>query len=227
MSGLPARTAADYLGMLQSLLPRGLAWTRSPDAVLTGTLHASADELARLDIAIRLLPDETNPLTTLAGLEDWERVLGLPDACLPTGSTLQERRDAVLGKLGDLGRQDLEYWYTLAATLGYEVTIEEHWPFECGIHECGDPQGGWSEESGISPERWEQEHAYPIGRCALPEVRYWWNVIVHGDRLVLFRCGESACGELLMDWTDAASLECVMQRDKQAHTLLTFAYRET
>lgn len=216
----------DYLAMLQFLLPRGLAWTRAPDANLTKALDASAEELARVDHAIRLLPDEVNPATTINGLEDWERVLGLPDQCLPAGSTMQERRDAVLAKLRDLGRQDLAYWYELADTLGYSIVIEEHWPFICNWHECGDPQGGWTPDSGMTVEELEQNVGYPIGRCGPEEIRYWWNVIVHGDRLILFRCGESLCPELLMDWRGAESLECVMKRDKEAHTLLTFEYRE-
>lgn len=216
-TSLHARSAADYLRMLQHLLPQGLAWTRAPGAVLTAVLRASADELERLDMAMRLLLAEILPTSAIAGLEDWERLLGLPDACLPAGTSLQERRSAVLAKLRDEGRQDLDYWYGVADSLEYDVTIEEHWPFCCGIHECADP-------SGLSPRR-RQEHP-EIGYLAVPEIRWWWNVIIHGDRLLLFRCGESLCGELLMDWRAAASLECVMLRDKLAHTLLTFTYEE-
>jgi uncharacterized protein YmfQ (DUF2313 family) len=212
--------------MLQALLPRGLAWTRAPDANLTRCLAASAGELARVDAAARRLPDEANPATTMGGLEDWGRVLGLPDACLPAGTAFQERRDAVLAKLRDLGRQDPAHWYDLAETLGWAVTIEERWPFVCGLHECGDPQAGWTPGSGMTAERWEQEAGYPIGRCGPEDIRYWWNVVVHGDSLIPFRCGESPCPEPLMDWRGAGSLECVMRRDKEAHTLLTFEYRE-
>lgn len=214
---LRARSAADYLRMLQHLLPQGQAWTRAPGAVLTAVLQASADELERLDMAMRLLLMEILPTSAIAGLEDWERVLGLPDACLPAGTTLQERRSAVLAKLRDEGRQDLAYWYGVADSLEYDVTIEEHWPFCCGIHQCADPSGLTPEEVQAHPE---------IGYLAVPEIRWWWNVIVYGDRLLRFRCGESLCGELLMDWRAAASLECVMLRDKLAHTLLTFTYQE-
>ena len=119
---LRARSAADYLRMLQHLLPQGQAWTRAPGAVLTAVLQASADELERLDMAMRLLLMEILPTSAIAGLEDWERVLGLPDACLPAGTTLQERRSAVLAKLRDEGRQDLAYWYGVADSLEYDVT---------------------------------------------------------------------------------------------------------
>ena len=223
---MPPRGGADYLAMLQALLPRGLAWSHALDANLSKLLRAAAEELARLDAAARLLLDEINPLTAFAALEDWERLLGLPDRCLLAGDTFQERRAAALAKLNDTGRQDLAYWYELAATLGYAVTIEEHWPFCCAWHQCGDPQGGWTAESGISVERWEQDVGYPIGRCGPEAMRYWLNVIVHGDRLLLFRCGESLCPELIMDWRGAENLECLMRRDRPAHTILTFEYRE-
>ncbi|MCL1915661.1 MAG: DUF2313 domain-containing protein [Desulfovibrionaceae bacterium] len=223
---LQPRNAADYLGMLQSLLPPGQAWTRALGSILGKALLACAEELARVDIAARLLPEEANPASSIAGLEDWERVFGLPDGCLPAGSSFQERRGAVLARMLDAGLQNLAYWYELAETLGYAATIEEHWPFVCGWHECGDPQAGWTPESGMTAERWEQEMGYPAGRLGAEESRYWWNVIVHGDHLILFRCGESLCPEPLGDWRGADSLECVMRRDKLAHTLLTFEYRE-
>ncbi|MDR2051150.1 MAG: DUF2313 domain-containing protein [Deltaproteobacteria bacterium] len=223
---LPMRVARDYIALLQSLLPLGLAWTRAPGANLTRVLGASAEELARVDLVARLLPDEVNPGATLGALEDWERVLDLPDKCLPAGSSFQERKEAVLAKLRDTGRQDMASLYENAETLGYSVTIEEHWPFICAWHECGDPQGGWTEESGMSLERWEQDEGYPIGRCGPEEIRYWLNVIVHGDRLILFRCAESLCPEPLLDWRGAEALECVIRREKEAHILLTFEYRE-
>lgn len=217
-TGLRPRGADKYLAMLQAMLPQGMAWNRLPlgrGSTLTALLAANADELARLDLSMRLLLDEADPQTTVQGLEDWERVLGLPDECLPAGNTLQERRAAVLQKLRDEGRQDLAYWYGVAESLGYDVTIEEHWPFQCGIHECGDPSGLDEREAQLHTE---------IGYLGEESMRWWWNVIVHGDRVLWFRCGESAPPESLCDWRSAATLECIMRRDKLAHTLLTFEY---
>lgn len=223
---LPPRKAAEYLQMLKALLPRGLAWAKSPGTVLEKTLAASAEELGRLDASIQLLPMETNPVSTVNALEDWEKALALPDACLPAGPSFDERKSAVLVKLQDEGRQDMAWWYELAATLGYEITIEEHWPFCCGWHECGNPAEGWTPESGMTPERWEQDVAYPIGRCGPEEIHYWLNVVVHGDRLLLFRCGTSETPERLMDWRGAQNMECLISRDIEAHVLLTFDFHE-
>lgn len=210
------RGSEAYLNALTSLLPQGYAWTRAIGSRLWRLLYATADELARVDATARLLVDEINPLTTMQGLEDWERVLGLPDACLTGGESLQERRGAVLAKLRDEGRQDLAWWYELAESLGYDVAIEEHWPFLCGEHECFDPSNLTEREIQDHPE---------IGFLGHPNVRYWWNVVVYGDRILLFRCGESLCPERLMDWRAATDLECIMNRDKLAHTVLTFDYR--
>ena len=69
-TSLRARSAADYLRMLQHLLPQGHAWTRAPDAVLTALLRATSDELERLDMAMRLLLAEMLPTSAIAGLED-------------------------------------------------------------------------------------------------------------------------------------------------------------
>lgn len=217
MSLLPARQAPEYQTMLMALLPRGLAWTRALGSRLAALLLASAGELGRVDAAAHTLVDEIHPTTAIDGLEDWERVLGLPDACLPAGTTLPERRSAVLAKLRDEGRQDLAWWYDLATSMGYDITIEEHWPFICGIHECGDPSGLSAREAQDHPE---------IGYLGPETMHLWWRIIVHGDRLLLFRCGESLLPERLTDWRAADALECVMQRDREAHTLLTFTYPE-
>jgi uncharacterized protein YmfQ (DUF2313 family) len=215
---LPVRDAGRYLLHLQALLPRGLAWTRSPDALLTRFLGASAEELARLDAAVSWLLSEVNPATTLEAVGDWERVLGLPDGCLPSGATLEERRSAVLARLNDLGRQDLAYWYDLAAGLGYDAEIREKTPFRCGRSQCGDPEG----QDADKP--WNERRRTDMLGPA--EIRYWWEVRVYGLPVIYFQCGASAPPDSLGRRVTAHALECVMLRDKEAHTLLTFSYLE-
>jgi uncharacterized protein YmfQ (DUF2313 family) len=213
MTPEPRRNAEAYSGKLQSLLPRGSAWTRNPDATLTHTLEASATELARVDGRAHDLIDEANPLSTWHGMEDWERNLALPDECSSPAGTMQERRDAVIAKLNDTGRQDLAYWYELAANMGYEITIEEFSPFVCGVSECGDADAFAAEHPNT-------------GRLGDENIRYWWNVVVHGPRLILFRCGESGPTENLGEYIIAEDLECRMRKEILAHTYLTFEYRE-
>lgn len=215
------RDAAAYAAMIIQLVPRGAAWSRFPASRIYRLLAGSAEEAARVEESGFRLIDEANPLTSMNGISDWERVLGLPDTCLPSGTTLQERRQAVLAKLADIGRQDLDYWYELAALLGYDVEIKRKTPFQCGKSQCGDPYGV-DAEAGVPVRERRQTDMLAPG-----EIRYWWEVIVHGLPIIWFECGVSAPPDALGKRVTAHNLECVMQRDKEAHTLLTFSYLET
>ena len=152
MSQLKKHNAEEYLDALVGLLPQGVAWSREPGSRLGLLLQASADELARIDATASTLLDEVNPLTAINGLEDWERVLGLPDACLPAGTTLQERRSAVdplwdqacLAELRHYTERSTPTKGAIIAALvtivltapilglqlkleGYQVVLEQHW----------------------------------------------------------------------------------------------------
>jgi len=135
-------------------------------------------------------------------LEDWERVLALPDECAPAGTTLQERRAAVVSRLTVGGGQSLAYYLDLAQRLGYAVTIEEFRPFITGMSCCGDTLNG--------------PH----------EVRHVWRVTVHGPRVTYFRTGESATGERLLDIAYAEDLTCILRRLAPAHSEVIIAYEE-
>ena len=193
-------TAEDYATMLQHLLPRGIAWLRAAPTHLCRLLGGNAEELARVEAASYKLYDEVNPLSTVNGLTDWERVLALPDECQHGATTMQERRQAVIAKLTDVGRQDKAYYEHLAASMGYVVTITEFRPFVCGRSRCGD-------------------RLYYSGA-----VRTMWRVAVHGKRLTYFRTGMSRCGDRLLKVNRATDLECMMHKQKEAHTTLIFAY---
>ena len=88
--------AASYLKMVLSLLPSGIAWPKDPGFVTHSVAQVLAEELARNDSRIRALLEEADPRTTLEMIEDWERVLGLPNECTPEGQTLQARRNAIV-----------------------------------------------------------------------------------------------------------------------------------
>lgn len=112
-------TADDYRVLLQALLPHGAAWPRDPDAVLTALLQAFADEFARVDVRVEDLFNEMDPRTTYELLEDFERVTGLPDPCVPAEQTVNERRAALVTRLTGQGGQSIAYFLGLAAALGY------------------------------------------------------------------------------------------------------------
>ncbi len=187
-----------YLGLLQNLLPAGIAWTREKDSVLTALLEGLAVEPARVDDRALDLIDEADPRTTFELLTDWEQTCGLPDECTEAAETLQQRREAVVGKLTAIGGQTAEYFIEVAAQIGYLVTIDEFRPFRAGSSTAGDPltNGDWQ-------FTW---------RVNAPEVTTW-----------PFKVGQSTVGEPLRKWGNE-KLECAINRLRPAHTHVIYAY---
>ena len=194
-------TPTDYRMQLQALLPPGDAWPRRADALLTKLLSALAEELARLDARSEQLLGEALPESALELLADWERVVGLPDACsAELATTVAERRQNVVSILTQQGGSSRAWFIAFAARLGYTVEIDEFRPFIAGISRCGDRLLGG--------------HA----------VRHTWRVRVIGPRYTPFRTGSSQCGDRLGKITRAEDLECRLKRLKQAHTHLIVSY---
>ena len=194
-------TTQQYLELLRNLLPPGAAWPTEDDSDLTRLLSAMADELARIHRRALELLEEADPRTTFELLDDFERMLGLPDECTDVIDNIQERRDAIVQRLTSTGGQSIAYFLGIAEAIGYEgVTIEEYDPFECGESQCGEPLNGPS------------------------AVRYEWRLQVPGARVTEFVAGASECGDPLGDIDRAEDLECLLSRLKPAHTHLIFAY---
>ncbi|MFC3716795.1 YmfQ family protein [Luteimonas soli] len=192
-------TAAAYREQLQALLPQGRAWSRSPDATVTHYLDAAAEEYARVHARADALVDESIPTSTNEMLVDWEGVAGLPDNCSGTlRDTLQGRRADLVSKLVSSGGQSREYYTRVAASLGFEVEIEEFKPFRAGRSVAGDrvSNGDW---------------------------KFTWRVRSAEVTVTHFRAGRSAAGEPIARWGNDA-LECRIQGVKPAHTQLQFAY---
>lgn len=118
----------DYLAQLQALLPPGPAWPKEDTAPLTKLLNGLAQELARVDGRALQLVEEADPRTVAELFADWERVAGLPDACVIAAGgnqTTTQRRAALIGRLTTLGGQSAAYYVGLAAALGYAITVTE------------------------------------------------------------------------------------------------------
>ena len=120
-----ARSAADYLRLLQSLLPRGAAWNRDDGSVLTEFLYGQAEEFARVDSRSDDLLKERDTRYTTELLVDHELDFGIPDECSELATTIQQRRNVIHTKLNASGRQDKQYFIDLAAALGFTITITE------------------------------------------------------------------------------------------------------
>lgn len=189
--------AGAYLRQLNALLPRGDGLSREPTSVLYKLLTALADELGRFDDRMEQLKREWDPSLTLEMLPDWERVLGLPDVCITEDQTVDQRRDAVVAKLTLLGGQSRAFFISLAASLGYTITITEFDPFVSGGGHSGDPL-------------YDYEWAHT------------WQVNSAEDTVVYFDCN-SVCSEALASWSNEA-LECAITDRAPAHTVVNFAY---
>lgn len=192
-------TSSDYLAQLQALLPQGPAWPRDAEAELTKLLHAWADELARVDGRAADLVEEADPRTTAELLADWERVAGLPDACvaaLAGTQTTAQRRAVLVGKLTTIGGQSAAYYIALAASLGYAITVTE---FE--LHDVED-----NVEHPLYGTPWQ----------------FAWQVNAAEDNIGLLAVTDTV--EDPLAWWGNELLECVIRRLKPAHTHVLFAY---
>lgn len=118
-------TAEDYAQVLADLLPLGAAWPREPATVLMRAIGGFAVEFSRVHSRDCDLLAEAYPGTANETIADWERVCGLPDPCTGPLETLQQRRNAVLGKLSMTGGQSVAYITQFLTTMGFFVEITE------------------------------------------------------------------------------------------------------
>ncbi|MDI9240729.1 YmfQ family protein [Lysobacter sp. LF1] len=133
------RTHHHYRQLLKALLPPGRALPAESDSQLHALLDGLAPEFARIDARAMRLIVEAMPDTTEELLPDWERVLGLPDGCLPRDDSLESRRKALLAKLVAQGGQSAGYFLLLAESLGYPgARVQEFKPFTCNSR-CNEP----------------------------------------------------------------------------------------
>lgn len=207
------RSGADYAEAFASLLPRGPAWPRDSDSVLMRLL-AGLSEIwgSKVDArAADLIERESDPRATLELLSDWERVAGLPDACLDEPLTIGDRQAALVARLTMLGAQSVAFFVGIAEMLGYEITIVEHSPFMAGVSHVGDTR-----YDDAPSFRWE------IGPA---EVRYYWTVRMDAARLTWFRASAGQAGvDPHLRIAAATDIECLIRRFKPAHTAVFFDY---
>ncbi|MGE7992560.1 YmfQ family protein [Pseudomonas sp. NPDC089554] len=133
------------------------------------------------------------------GLEDWERLLGLPDPCLQgIPQTTRQRINAVISKLKDGGGQSKAFFIGLAKSLGYEITITTFQPARAGLARAGDAINGgdWS---------------------------FTWRVNAPSVTITHAAAGMTSAGDPLAAWGNRA-LECRLNQLKPAESFLIFGY---
>jgi uncharacterized protein YmfQ (DUF2313 family) len=196
---------ARYVGVIKKLLPRGWAWRSAPGSVMDKLLSTFAAEAARIEGRAFDFLSEMNPNNAFEMLDNWERLLALPDECSPEEElTLAKRRLRVLQKLTTGGGQSKAFYIRIAQQLGYDIgvfDVENYSAFRVGISRVGDPL--------TNTEEWA--FAFQI-KAPASSVRR-------------FRVGQSVVGERLV-LAENTTLECVIRRFAPAHTVPVFSYTE-
>lgn len=194
-----AFTADDWLAQFQRLMPEGEVWPRDPDAKQTQALRTLMGTYRRLTyrdgyLLVDAFPPYTNELLT-----EWEQTLGLPDPCTPLNPTVIQRVAAVAAKVIAQGGQSIPYFISVAAALGFTITVSEFAPFRAGISTAGSPDYG-------------QDWAHT-----------WLVNVPDTDTFSYFRADDSAAGDALVSWGNA-EMECRLRAIAPAHTILIFGY---
>ncbi|MBA7932979.1 DUF2313 domain-containing protein [Klebsiella sp. RHBSTW-00215] len=189
----------DYTRALVSLLPTGLAWPRDVESTQYATVKSLAHSFARSDTDSLALLSGGFPSTALMMLYEWERTLGLPDDCaIGEIDSIGARQRAVVSKLISTGGLNRNYYITIAAALGYDVTIMLFRPAMCGMSVCGD---------AINGDEWP----------------YTWQINVPGSTVRYAYSGETYCGDPLASWGDK-QLECSINKIAPSHINIIFTY---
>lgn len=193
----PALTEDDFLGALQSYLPRGKAWPRDPGTVLSKLLRGFAVGFARVHARALALLKDAFPAGTEELLPEWEASLGLPDPCAGEQPLISDRQAQVVARFAFTGGQSVPYFIRYAGQLGYAVTITE-----------------------FSPSRFGRPFGLPFGGDAWA---YHWEVDAPSFSIHPFLFGADVFGTPFRSW-DNAVLQCELQRLKPGHTTLSFLY---
>ena len=191
----PDLSVDDFVGAMQRLLPRGRVWPRDPDANLTALLRGLAAICARQTERDNYLLIDGFPATSVELLTDWEATLGLPGDCVGELGTIEQRQRAAAAKLASIGGQSVPYLISIAATLGYIVTITEFMPWRVNM---------------------------PIGAIYGTAWAYAWQVNAPAETITRFTC-RSGVNEPLQSWGNL-QLECLMHEYAPAHTIVLIAY---
>lgn len=192
-------SADEYAQQLKALFPPGLLWFFEPGSVLDKTCKSLAQEFARVDARIEALKAEFLPSTANEMISDWERVLGIPDACQGDVSTvLSERQAAAVQKFTSRGDLTSQFYVSLLAKLGITATVQTFKPARAGQAAAGDP---------INGEAWAYAILLHLNTAPAPGGTYIGDPVgsylgPHGQEV----------------------LECIIRHAAGGHTPVLFAY---
>lgn len=169
--------------------------------VLSAAIEAEANALSASTVQADAAYSAMFP-DSAVGLEDWERLLALPDRCLKGESqSIGQRVQAVVSKYRWSGGQSKAFFIGLAKSLGYDITITTFKPAYAGLAVAGDPVYG---------ENW----------------RFTWRVNAPSVTVSFAQAGIAGAGDPLSTWGNK-SLECRLRQFSPAESVLLFGYGES
>lgn len=196
------RTEADYLQQLIALLPPGPAWEVEQAAAIHALLAGLAPEFARVDARVSDMIDEADPLTVRELVQDWERVMALPDPCMGATPSFEDRRKAVQARHVAIGGQSRAYFLAIAFQQGYpNATITEHRAPRFGRSRFGRARFG----------TWGQQFFWTVNLGQRIVGGRRWGITLWGERF-----GANPNN----------GIECLIRRCAPAHTVVLFNYEE-
>lgn len=120
-----AHSLAKHARALAAYLPNGKMFGAKniQGSNLNQLMRGLAGEMRTAEGHLNTLEAEYFPDNTVLFLDEWERVLGIPDDCFSGTGTAEERRTHVLVKLASLGIQTAQDFIDLAAIFGVVIVV--------------------------------------------------------------------------------------------------------
>jgi uncharacterized protein YmfQ (DUF2313 family) len=207
-----------YKELLINLFPTGPLWDFRNQPKLSALVGALAVEFCRVDDRITtLLEVESDPTKTIELLEDWERMLGLPDECSPEGADEIQRRLQVVQKYTNMGGISAAFYEFLTAQLGFPCVVTDYHVFQVGRSQVGDALYN------------DFEDALTVGETIGQQLLVWgwrtyFNVEIPTEGAETLEVGEEI-GVPLRLFSNPL-IECTIKKLKPAHTGVTFTFKE-
>lgn len=186
----------DYTWLLAALLPPGPAWSADDPAI-----KGAAPSLLRVHQRADALMREIDPRTTTELIDRWERIAGLPDECIPTGTqTIRQRQRRLDAKFNLAGAISEDFYLSQIAALGVTgATISR---YDRGTFKC---------TSKCTDALWS------------PDWRYYWQVNMPSALTVTSMACVDSC-ESPLRWWGETIVECVLTKLSPSHTYVFFNY---
>lgn len=105
MSDFPRYSKDDYAFFLLQMF-RNTAVSLEPNPTFLEVLSALGASMARAEEQGFVAAEDRIPDRTISLIDRWEDIAGLPDECLPTGTTLEGRQRNTANKIGAVGIQN-------------------------------------------------------------------------------------------------------------------------